>query len=156
MREKKDRRFMGRFVPLLLFLAAIAALTGIVATDAPAQAATSSTAGFTVRQDIQNPLVKRAFSQLSPEGKGVAPGVEITDLSDEVYVLDLPSMGVHPIQGTPPRRFLPDGGAVGLGGAFMSISPDVVSQSVSSEVGIVSSSWTPSELVAISVNGGAP
>src|SRR5207248_7758964 len=44
----------------------------------------------------------------------------------------------------------------GLGGAYMSVSPDVVSQSVGSELGVVSSSWTPGELVAVTINGGAP
>jgi hypothetical protein len=156
MRENRDKRIIGQGARLYLLLAAIVVLVVMTQVDAPARAATSSIAELSMGQDVQNPLVKKVFSQLGPDQEGVAPYVKITDLSDEVYVLDLPSMGVHPMQAPPPASVFPDGGAVGLGGAFMSISPDVVSQSVASEVGVVSSSWTPSEVVVVSVNGGAP
>jgi hypothetical protein len=156
MRETGDPNIVRQGGRLFLFLASLATLTGIVAVSASAGAAAPSTPTFSLRQEAQNPLVKAVFGQLRPAPSEFGQEVQVTDLSNEVYVLDLPSMGVHPIQGTPPNRFSPDGGAVGLGGAFMSVSPDVVSQSVSSEVGIVSSSWTPGEMVAFSVNGGAP
>src|SRR5438874_6007986 len=66
------------------------------------------------------------------------------------------SMGVHPMTGPSPQSSYPRGGAVGLGGAFMSVSPDVVSQSISSELGVLSANWTPGETVAVSINGGVP
>src|SRR5205814_7588963 len=59
-------------------------------------------------------------------------------------------------QGPRPQLPEPEGGAVGLLGAFMSISPDVVSPSVSSELGVVSANWTPNETVAVTINGGIP
>jgi hypothetical protein len=107
-------------------------------------------------QAVQNAFVTKLFGQ-----PGLSPGsanqqVQVTDLSKELYSIDLRSMGIHAIEGTPPRSVWPDGGAVGLGGAFMSISPDVVSQSVASEVGVLSANWMPGETVAFSVNGGAP
>ena len=135
---------------LLISATAMLAIIGVVSARTPDGATTMRQADLPV-------LVNQVFGPLNLSQASVeAPGVQVTDLSDEVYVVDLPSMGIHPMQGPRPDIMSPDGGAVGLGGAFVSISPDVISQSVSSGVGVVSSSWTPSEMVAVSINGGAP
>src|SRR5437764_257316 len=112
MRDRTDRTTMGQGVRLFLFLAALATLTGIAALSAAAGAAAPSVPNFTLRQDIVSPLVKAAFGELRPAPSGTGQGVQVTDLSNEVYMLDLPSMGVHPLQSAPPKSRFPDGGAV--------------------------------------------
>src|SRR5690349_14797838 len=152
---KVEREVIGRLAGVELLIVVMLAIGGVAPVEG--QAATNSLmlTQATGNGEEKNPLVGEFFAHLTSSLGSTRQAVEVTDLSSEVYVMDLPSMGVHPIEGTPPRSYWPDGGAVGIGGAFMSISPDVISQSVTSGVGVVSSSWLPSETVAVSVNGGA-
>ena len=112
---------------------------------------------------------------LTPSASVARPVVAVP-INEQVYVVDLARMGVHPLAkplspttgepGKPANAganplhvldlLLPDSGAVGVLGAYMSVSPDVISQSIASGFGAVSANWTPGESVAVSLNGGAP
>src|SRR5262245_47316452 len=108
-------------------------------------------------------LVRPVRSQAASPPAGGRPAVS---LIEQAYTLDLPSMGVHalpapvPPKSVPaspfdwPRSLSPNSGAVGVGGAYMSISPDVISQSVPSGLSVVAANWAPGETVALSINGG--
>jgi hypothetical protein len=104
----------------------------------------------------------------TPPAAGDSGHITVVPINEQVYVVDLARMGVHPLaqplplgQARPsprdlPRLLAPDAGAVGLGGAYMSISPDVISQTIPAGFGAASANWTPGELVAVSLNGGTP
>jgi hypothetical protein len=150
-------RRIGRWFAYLLILLASTVGTAAVASAGPvAGNATSPHNSVATWTTWEDPLVPTLFGLLSPEDGSPALSVQITDLSDELYVVDLPSMGIHPIEGARPPNFEPDTGAVGLLGAYMSVSPDVVSQTIPSGFGAASGNWMPGELVAVSLNGGAP
>jgi hypothetical protein len=158
MKSNLDVRLLLQFICLLLLATGMIAIAGVTSAGSLTPAAVPIDTGITIRQSTVDPLVKSVFGPLNPsQGSTISrPGVQVIDLRSELHVVDLPSMGIHPIQGVPPRNLSPDGGAVGLGGAFMSVSPDVISPTIQAGFGAVAANFMPGEMVAISFNGGPP
>jgi hypothetical protein len=153
---KVERVAAGRLAGMVLLVAIMLAIGGVASARQNGDAVTFSVTMQEASEGVDNPLVGKLLGPWAPVGAGSRQVVQVTDLSSELYVVDLPSMGVHPIEGTPPRSYRPDGGAVGIGGAFMSVSPEVVSQTIPAGFGAASANWMPNEMVAVSLNGGAP
>jgi hypothetical protein len=79
--------------------------------------------------------------------------------TDESYVLDMGTLGVHPVPASAlasnksPAGVRPLSNEVGKGNAFMSISPEVANQSTSPAASILTAGWTLGESVQILFNG---
>src|SRR5262245_56766345 len=113
-----------------------------------------------------NPVVVQFH--VTPSAPDPPRSVSVAAINEQAYTMDLTQLGIKPLAQplpvSPPRTNLlglpdllnPDGGAVGVGGAYLSISHDVVSQTTVSEVGLLSANWLPGETVAVVVNGGLP
>src|SRR5918911_235511 len=84
---------------------------------------------------------------------GVEGSARVEVINVPEHTLDMTRLGLRPIQGAPPRRSEPDGGAIGTQNAYMIVSPDVVSQSTNSAIGTLLVNFTPAESVNYYLNG---
>ncbi|HMA36791.1 MAG TPA: hypothetical protein VKY74_20215, partial [Chloroflexia bacterium] len=144
----------------LLVLAALALLAGRSGSSraAPPLALAPRPAG---RAPLVPLLIANPLQPIHPHS-GPAP-VTLRTLPDQT--IDLGPLGIRPIavplapqnSKSAPRpglaRLLPNGGALGTQNAFMGVDPDVVSQSTTSAIGTLLSSFTPNEPIAYYVNG---
>jgi hypothetical protein len=84
----------------------------------------------------------------------IEPVVSITSMEDNGNI-DMASLNINPLPAQlasrgPPS---PDGAAVGIANAFLSISHEIVNQSTTNAFGILSSGWTLGESVEVYLNG---
>jgi hypothetical protein len=67
--------------------------------------------------------------------------------------IDARALGIGPLTGAPPDGMLPDSGAIGKGGAFVSMAPDMIPANIPYDIGVVATSFQPNESLAIKING---
>lgn len=145
------RRF---FLLALVLLLGITAEGTLVSADTPAAIATTDP-------------VEMQF-QVIPGPPEPPRSVQAISLHEQTHIVDLVALDIKPLSQPLPVKdsansllgplalLDPDGGAVGVGGAFMSISHDVVSQTTVARVAVETANWLPNEMVSVSVNGAAP
>ncbi|MFL5733961.1 MAG: S-layer homology domain-containing protein [Chloroflexia bacterium] len=137
----------------VLLCLAMALLTGAAGGALPAQARGASPAlaiGGSVPANITF-----GSSLLAPDrtSESNAQGAKLVDTTGSLLRIDLGRLGVHALPGIPPKNSLPDSSAVGKGGAFVSLSPDVISATVPMRFGMVAANFAPNENLAITING---